>query len=248
MHVLERERQRELGREVALGDPLQLGCLPGETSGPPSGRRPPSRCRDPTDEQGPPRRQTASDPKASHVLFTTFRREPAPTSPTQNGALTERVEERSDTRATSSGPDAKIVSLPCAAGSLLPDTGASRSVTSGRWSSTRAATRSIPATPIVLICAQIAPGASAASMPWSRAIEMTASASVTMVMTIAALRAASAAVSATSAPSSARSRVASRPAVPDNGRDAGAQSARRHPMAHRTNAKHCNRLVRRCHP
>jgi hypothetical protein len=26
--VLERQRQRELGREVAPGDPLQLGCLP----------------------------------------------------------------------------------------------------------------------------------------------------------------------------------------------------------------------------
>ena len=72
-----------------------------------------------------------------------------------------------------------------------------------------AATRSIPATPIVLIWAQTAPGARAASMPWSRATEMTASASVTIVTTIAARRAASAAVSATSAPSSARSRAAS---------------------------------------
>ena len=72
-----------------------------------------------------------------------------------------------------------------------------------------AATRSIPATPMVLIWAQIAPGASAASIPWSRATERTASASVTIVTTIAARRAASAAVPATSAPSSARSRVAS---------------------------------------
>jgi len=61
---------------------------------------------------------------------------------------------------------------------------------------------------MVLICTQIAPGASAASMPWPRAIGMTASVSVTIVTTIAARRAASAAVSATSAPSSARSRVA----------------------------------------
>ena len=44
-------------------------------------------------------------------------------------------------------------------------------------------------------------------MPWSRAIEMTASMSVTMVTTIAARWAASAAVSATSAPRLARSRV-----------------------------------------
>jgi hypothetical protein len=28
-HVLERQRQRKLGRELALGDPLQLGRLPG---------------------------------------------------------------------------------------------------------------------------------------------------------------------------------------------------------------------------
>jgi hypothetical protein len=27
-HVLERERQRELGRVLAVGDPAQLGCLP----------------------------------------------------------------------------------------------------------------------------------------------------------------------------------------------------------------------------
>ena len=61
---------------------------------------------------------------------------------------------------------------------------------------------------MVLICTQIAFGASAASMPCSRAIETTASALVTIVTTIAARRAASAAVWATSAPSPARSRVA----------------------------------------
>ena len=72
-----------------------------------------------------------------------------------------------------------------------------------------AATRSVPSTPMVLIWAQTAPGAMAASTPWSRAIEMTASALVTIVTTTAARRAASAAVPATSAPSSARSRVAS---------------------------------------
>ena len=46
-------------------------------------------------------------------------------------------------------------------------------------------------------------------MPWSPAIETTASASVTIVTTIGARRAPSAALSATSAPSSARSRVVS---------------------------------------
>jgi hypothetical protein len=34
------------------------------------------------------------------------------------------------------------------------------------------------------------------------------------------------------------------PAVPDNRRDASAQSTGRHPMAHRSDPEHCNRLVR----
>ena len=29
VHVLERERQRELGRELPVGDTVQFGCLPG---------------------------------------------------------------------------------------------------------------------------------------------------------------------------------------------------------------------------
>jgi transketolase C-terminal domain/subunit len=84
------------------------------------------------------------------------------------------------------GPEAKVVSWPCSAGSRLPDTGASSRVTSARSAATMAATRSMPATPMVLICAQVAPGASAASMPWSRAMARTASVSVTMVTTMAA--------------------------------------------------------------
>src|SRR5436190_2345272 len=150
----------------------------------------------------------ASAPNASHVLFTSFSRDPAPAAPTQIVRWPSASKRGPTRERASSGPEAKIVSWPCSAGTLLPETGASRSVTSGRSASTMAATRSIPSTPIVLICTQIVPGASAASMPWSRAIEMTASASVTIVTTISARRAASAAVSATSAPSSARSRVA----------------------------------------
>ncbi|HEY2314533.1 MAG TPA: hypothetical protein VGH96_13035 [Streptosporangiaceae bacterium] len=67
----------------------------------------------------------------------------------------------------------------------------------------------VPARPIVAIWTQIALGARAVSIPWSRATEMTASASGTIVTTIPARRAASAALSATSAPRSERSRVAS---------------------------------------
>ena len=102
-----------------------------------------------------------------------------------------------------------MISWPWAAGSLLPETGASTTITSGRSRSTMAMTSLIPARPIVAIWTQIAPGARAVSIPWSRATEMTASASGTIVTTIPARRAASAALSATSAPRSARSRVAS---------------------------------------
>ena len=49
-----------------------------------------------------------------------------------------------------------------------------------------AATRSMPATPIVLICAQIEPGVSACSMPSSWAVVTTASVSETIVTTIVA--------------------------------------------------------------
>jgi hypothetical protein len=61
---------------------------------------------------------------------------------------------------------------------------------------------------MVLICTQTAPGANAASIPCSPAIDSTASVSVIMVTTTEARRAASAGLSATSAPCSARSRVA----------------------------------------
>ena len=104
-HVLERERQRELGRELAVGDPLQLGCLPrGHERAAVEGVHHLSRSRDPADERAPPTAATASDSNASHVLFTTFRREPAPTAPTQIVRSTERVEEGSDARAGLVGP------------------------------------------------------------------------------------------------------------------------------------------------
>jgi hypothetical protein len=147
---------------------------------------------------------TASLAKATRVLFTNFSRDPAPTSPTQTVRWANASNRAATRGRAASGPEAKIVNWPCSAGCLLPDTGASSSRTSGRSSRTIAATRSVPATPMVLICAQIPP-ASAASMPWSRAMDMTVSASVTIVTTTPARPAASAAVAATSAPSPARS-------------------------------------------
>ena len=190
---------------------------------------------------------TASAANASQVLFTSFSRVPAPTSPTQIVRWPSASNSGATRARASSGPDAKIVSWPCSAGSLLPDTGASRSITSGRSTPTMAATRSIPATPIVLIWTQIAPGARAASIPWSRAIEMTASASVTIVTHdrgsprrvgggLGDLRAELGQVPG-------RLHLA----VPDDRRDASAQSTGRHPVAHSSDAEHRNRLVRPCH-
>src|SRR6266498_3763141 len=100
---------------------------------------------------------TASAANATQVLFTSFSRDPAPTGPTQMVRWPSASNRGATRERASWGPDAKIVSWPCSAGSLLPDTGASRSVTSGRSTCTMAATRSVPATPIVLICTQIAP-------------------------------------------------------------------------------------------
>ena len=83
VHVLERERQSELGGKVVLGDPLQLGRLPsrheraaGEGFHDLSVSSPNRRARA-TDEAA------ASAVNASQVLFTSFSRDPAPTGPTQ---------------------------------------------------------------------------------------------------------------------------------------------------------------------
>jgi hypothetical protein len=108
---------------------------------------------------------TPSAANATRVLFTSFSRDPAPTAPTQMVRWPRASNSEATRGRACSGPEAKIVSWPRSAGALLPDTGASSRVTSGRSAATMAATRSMPATPMVLICAQTAPGASAASMP-----------------------------------------------------------------------------------
>ena len=65
-------------------------------------------------------------------MFTTLSRVPAPTGPTQTVRWPSASKRGVTRERASSGPDAKIVSWPCSAGSLLPDTGASSSVMSGR--------------------------------------------------------------------------------------------------------------------
>ena len=103
--------------------------------------------------------------------------------------------------------------------------------------------RSIPATPMVPICAQIAPGASAASMPWSGAIEMTASVSVTIVTTTGARPRRRRRISATSAPSSARSWVAADQRFQTIVGMPALNTTGRHPAAHRADAEHGDRLL-----
>ena len=53
-HVLERERQRELGEKSPLAIRSSLAACHGDTSGPSDSPSPPSRSRAPTGEQGPP--------------------------------------------------------------------------------------------------------------------------------------------------------------------------------------------------
>ena len=115
-HVLERERQRELGRELLVGDTAQFGCLQVDTSGPPpsasttvSVSRPSRRARA-TDAA------TASAANASQVLFTSFSRVPAPAAPTQIVRWPSASNSGATRARASSGPDAKIVSWP-----VLPD-------------------------------------------------------------------------------------------------------------------------------
>ena len=71
--------------------------------------------------------------------------------------LPSAVNTGSSREAAASGPDARISSWPDSAGRRLPDTGASTKMRSGRRAWVRLASSSVAATPIVPICAQIAP-------------------------------------------------------------------------------------------
>ena len=78
VHVLERERQRELRREVAARRSVAAWPPATETRADRRrGRRPPSRSRAPTGGRGRPRRRPLRPANASQVLFTTLSRDPA---------------------------------------------------------------------------------------------------------------------------------------------------------------------------
>src|SRR5215210_582677 len=105
----------------------------------------------------------------------------------------------------SAGPAASTTSLPCSAGALVPDTGASTIGTP--TSAARATSRSVASRPTVLICAQTAPSGNSRSP----ATASTAAPSASIVTTTSAPATASSGVSATATPSavsgSARSRL-----------------------------------------
>jgi len=82
-------------------------------------------------------------------LTITFAREPTPASPSQSVRAPTASNTGSATGRDRSGPEARIVRLPCSAGVRVPTTGASTNVTS--YSSASASQRSVAGVPIVLI-------------------------------------------------------------------------------------------------
>ena len=99
-------------------------------------------------------------------------------------------------------------SCPASAGPLLPDTGASTNMMSGRSSPIRLPISAVSARPIVPICAHTASWASALATPLSKITEVTTSAVGSIVITTCASRTASAGDAATSAPASDSGAVA----------------------------------------
>src|SRR6202453_3347552 len=109
--------------------------------------------------------------------------------------------------AAAAGPDARMSSWPASAGPLLPDTGASTNVTSGRTRPSRAASPAVALTPIVPICTHTAPGANGGGPP-ANITDSTTSASGSMVITTWASLIASDAEAAATAPAAASGAVA----------------------------------------
>jgi hypothetical protein len=108
----------------------------------------------------------------------------------------------------SAGPEARISSLAASAGPFVPETGASTNSTSGRILCTCIARLSVATTPIVPICAQTAPWASASRTPPSSMTELTMSAVGSIVMTTFASRTESGAEVTVCTPASARREAA----------------------------------------
>src|SRR5215469_9016654 len=102
------------------------------------------------------------------------------------------------------GPEARIRSWPASAGPLVPETGASTNITSGRTLLTCSARLSVAVTPIVPICAHAAPWLNASTTWPSTITVVTTSAVGSIVMTTSASRTASVGEGAASAPAAAR--------------------------------------------
>ncbi len=77
MHVLERERRARTGPRSRPGDPSQLGCLPGDTSGPPPSASTTVSVSSPSRRARATDAATASVANASQVFFTSFSRDPS---------------------------------------------------------------------------------------------------------------------------------------------------------------------------
>ena len=161
--------ERELRRELALGDPLQLGLLPRRhervafkgvqhTAG--LEPQPAREC-----DRGDDRLSRKGEPGVRHELESSS----GPDVADPDRALTKRVEERSNSRPGFLWPRREDRQLAAALpGPCFPKPVRPATSRPDAPRATMAATRSIPATPMVLICTRIAPGASAASTPSSR--------------------------------------------------------------------------------
>jgi len=112
------------------------------------------------------------------LLTTSLARVPAPASPTCNVREPIALKIGCARASASSEPDASTTSVPCSAGAFVPRTGESTSIAPCSSASSRH--RSTPWTPIVLVCTQTAPDASAGSA--RAALSSTALASLSIVI------------------------------------------------------------------
>ena len=149
----------------------------------------------------------ASISKASQALSTSFNRLAVPAGPSQSVRWPRAANTASTASCDRFGPEARMRSRPVRAGSRLPDTGASTNTTSGLRRATSAARRSVASTPMVPICAQVALGRNASSVPSRNMTSATAPALGSMVTTTSAAATASVGLARTVAPWSASATV-----------------------------------------
>jgi len=129
-------------------------------------------------------------------------------------------------------------SWPASAGPLLPDTGASTNITSGRIAASLAAILVVSSMPIVPICAHTASGANASATWPPKMTDSVISAVGSIVMIARASRTASLGDAATAAPASASGAVTSRDRSQTVVRSPAASRLRGHRRAHDAGAQH----------